>query len=261
MNLDRIIAVRNNKTVYRDGNLCIKVFNEDFSKADILNEALNHARVEETGLNVPKLREVTTIGGKWAIVSEYADGKSVSRLMRENPEKRDEYMARIVRIQREIHLKSCPLLSRQKDKINMKTELGMLSKEVKAALKKRLASLPEGVELCHGDFNPSNVIIDKNGDECVIDWAHASTGSALQDAAGTYLWFLLAEDKRGAEEYLRIFRREENVDRECILSRVPLAAAEKLATANERERIFLTGQIALDEDVAALEKCRLKGTK
>lgn len=49
MNLDRIIAVRNNKTVYRDGDLCLKVFNEGFSKADILNEALNQARVEETG--------------------------------------------------------------------------------------------------------------------------------------------------------------------------------------------------------------------
>ena len=49
MKLDRIIAVRNNKTVYRDGNLCMKVFDASYSKADILNEALNQARVEETG--------------------------------------------------------------------------------------------------------------------------------------------------------------------------------------------------------------------
>ena len=28
MNLDRIIAVRNHKTVYRDGDLCMKVFVE-----------------------------------------------------------------------------------------------------------------------------------------------------------------------------------------------------------------------------------------
>ncbi len=37
MNLDRIIAVRNSKTVYRDGKKCIKVFNEDYSKADVLS--------------------------------------------------------------------------------------------------------------------------------------------------------------------------------------------------------------------------------
>ncbi|MCI5575010.1 MAG: aminoglycoside phosphotransferase, partial [Clostridiales bacterium] len=41
MKLDRIIAVRNNKTVYRDGDLCMKVFDESYSKADVLNEALN----------------------------------------------------------------------------------------------------------------------------------------------------------------------------------------------------------------------------
>ena len=46
MNSDKIIAVRTNKTIYRDGDKCIKVFNSDYSKADILNEALNQARIE-----------------------------------------------------------------------------------------------------------------------------------------------------------------------------------------------------------------------
>ena len=55
MKLDKVIAIRNDKTVYRDGDKVIKVFNEGYSKADILNEALNQARVEETGLNIPKL--------------------------------------------------------------------------------------------------------------------------------------------------------------------------------------------------------------
>ncbi|MCI7759771.1 MAG: aminoglycoside phosphotransferase, partial [[Eubacterium] saphenum] len=71
MNLDKVIAVRNTKTIYRDGDKCIKLFNEDYSKADVLNEALNQARVEETGLNIPKIIEVTTVDGKWAIVSEF----------------------------------------------------------------------------------------------------------------------------------------------------------------------------------------------
>ncbi|MBQ7386035.1 MAG: aminoglycoside phosphotransferase, partial [Ruminococcus sp.] len=71
MKLDRVIAVRNNKTVYRDGDRCVKVFNKDYSKQDVLNEALNQARVEETGLNIPKILEVTMIDGKWAIVTEF----------------------------------------------------------------------------------------------------------------------------------------------------------------------------------------------
>ncbi|MBQ1413247.1 MAG: hypothetical protein IIY93_08670, partial [Clostridia bacterium] len=41
-----IIAERPNKTIYRCGDYTVKVFAEDFSKADILNEALNTARVD-----------------------------------------------------------------------------------------------------------------------------------------------------------------------------------------------------------------------
>ena len=80
MTLDRVIAVRTAKTVYRDGDLCVKVFNEDFSKADVLNEALNQARIEETGLNIPKIHEVTKIDGKWAIVSDFIEGKTLQQI-------------------------------------------------------------------------------------------------------------------------------------------------------------------------------------
>ena len=92
MKLDRVIAVRNNKTIYRDGDRAIKVFNAAYSKADVLNEALNQARIEETGLNIPKVLEVTMIDGKWAIVSEFIKGKTLAQLMEENPEKKGEYI-------------------------------------------------------------------------------------------------------------------------------------------------------------------------
>ena len=35
MNLDQVIAKREKKTIYRDGEKAVKVFNEDFSKADM----------------------------------------------------------------------------------------------------------------------------------------------------------------------------------------------------------------------------------
>ena len=91
MKLDRVIAVRNNKTIYRDGDVCVKVFNDDYSKADVLNEALNQARIEETGLNIPKVREVTMVDGKWAIVSEYIKGKTHQQLMDEDGENKAKY--------------------------------------------------------------------------------------------------------------------------------------------------------------------------
>ena len=87
MNLDNVISVRKNKVIYRDGDACIKVFDESYSKADVLNEALITARIEETGLNIPKLREVTVVDGKWAIVSDYVEGTPLDKLMEEHPEK------------------------------------------------------------------------------------------------------------------------------------------------------------------------------
>ena len=99
MKLDTIIAERKHKTIYRDGDLVAKVFDESFPKSDILNEALNQARVEETGLNIPKIEEVTKIDGKWAIISDYIEGKTLKELMDENPDKIDEYMNLFVDVQ------------------------------------------------------------------------------------------------------------------------------------------------------------------
>ena len=101
---DKILAVRNSKTIYRHEDKVIKLFDESFSKADILNEALNQARVEETGLKIPKLLEVTTIDGKWAIVLEYIEGKTLEQLMKEHPEKKDEYLNLFIDLQMEILL-------------------------------------------------------------------------------------------------------------------------------------------------------------
>ena len=70
MSFDKIIAVRTDKTVYRDGDRCLKVFGEEYSKSDVLVEALNQARVEEAGLDVPEILGVTVTDGKWTIISK-----------------------------------------------------------------------------------------------------------------------------------------------------------------------------------------------
>ena len=93
-----VIAQRKHKTIYRDGDKTVKVFDTEYSKADVLNEALNQARIEETGLNSPKLLGVNMIDGKWAIVNEYIEGKTLTELMEENPEKKDEYIDLLVEL-------------------------------------------------------------------------------------------------------------------------------------------------------------------
>ena len=120
MKLDKVIAERKNKTVYRDGNLAIKVFSNEYSKADILNEACNQARVEDCGLNIPRVREVCKIDGKWAIATEYVEGVTLQKMMDDHPEKIDEYLNLFVDLQMQIHAKKVPHLNKLKEKMQRK---------------------------------------------------------------------------------------------------------------------------------------------
>ncbi len=240
MNLDRIIAVRNSKTIYRDGDRCVKVFDSDFSKSDVLNEALNQSRVEDTGLNIPKVIEVTTIDGKWAIVSEYIKGKTLSRLMEEHPEKKDEYIELLVDLQLVMHQKTNPLLNKLKDKMERKIGMAQLDENTRYDLHMRLESMPRHNKLCHGDFNPSNIIIrDEDGTPFILDWSHATQGNASADVARTYLLFCLDGDKEAAEKYLDLFCRKSHTARQYVQKWMPIVAASQSVKGNAHEREFL----------------------
>ena len=74
MEFEKLIVKRPTKEVYKDKNRTIKLFIENYSKASILNEAVNQARVEETGLYIPSLLEVTKIENRWALIFDYDSG-------------------------------------------------------------------------------------------------------------------------------------------------------------------------------------------
>lgn len=239
MKLDNIIAVRTSKTVYRDGDLAIKVFNEDFSKADILNEALNQARVEETGLNVPKLVEVCKIDGKRAIVYDFIEGKTLESLMKEQPEKFDEYLNLFVDIQLQIQSKKAPLLNKLKDKMYRKIGQTSLDATTKYDLSMRLESMPTHNKVCHGDFNPSNIIIKPDGTPFIIDWSHATQGNASADAARTYLLFWLSGDTENANKYLNLFCHKSDTAKQYVQKWIPIVAASQSVKGKPEERDLL----------------------
>ena len=239
MKLDNVIAIRTGKRVYRDGDRTIKVFESGFSKADILNEALNQARIEETGLNIPKILEVTMIEGKWAIVSEYIEGKTLAQLMEENPDQIDKYLELFVDLQITVHNKKAPLINKLKDKMNRKISQAQLDATTRYELHTRLESMPKHDKVCHGDFNPSNIIIKDDGEAYILDWSHATQGNASADAARTYLLFWLAGDIAGADRYLELFCEKSNTAKQYVQKWMPIVAASQLVRANENEREFL----------------------
>ncbi|MBQ8371417.1 MAG: phosphotransferase [Clostridia bacterium] len=245
MKLDRVIAVRNNKTVYRDGDRCIKVFNKEYSKADVLNEALNQARIEETGLNIPRILEVTMIEGKWAIVSEFIKGKTLAQLMEAEPEKKNEYIELLVDLQMSVHAKTCPLLNKLKDKMSRKIAETELDATTRYDLHTRLEAMPKHNKVCHGDFNPSNIIIDENGVPYILDWSHATQGNASADVARTYLLFWLNGDIEGAQTYLDTFCKKSDTAKQYVQKWMPIVAASQSVKGNEKEREFLMSWVGV----------------
>lgn len=249
MKLDRIIAVRNNKTIYRDGDKCIKVFHEPYTKAEVLNEALNQARIEETELNVPKVWEVTCIDGKWAIVSEYIKGKTMTQLMKEHPEKKREYLELLADLQVKINAKVCPLLGRLKDKMDRHIKLAELDAVTRFDLHRRLEAMPKHDKVCHGDLTPSNVMITEDGTPYILDWSHATRGNAASDAAITCFYFRLHGDEESSDMYLDLYCEKSGTDRSYVHKWMPIVAASQSIKGTPKERELLRTWVnVIDED-------------
>lgn len=234
------IAVRAKKTVYRDGDRCVKVFDESYSKPDILNEALNNARVEATSLNIPKVLEVCKVNGKWAIVTEFIEGRTLAQLSEEHPERRDEYLDKFVDLQLTVLSQPCPpMLNKLKEKMHRKISQTTLSATVRYDLHTRLDAMPTHSKLCHGDFNPSNILITPDGKPYIIDWAHVTAGNASADAARTYLLFCLQKEDETAKKYLKLFCEKSDTALQYVQKWMPIVAASQSVKGNQEERDFL----------------------
>ena len=208
MNLERVIAVRTSKTVYRDGDKVVKVFDKEYSKVDVLNEALNQAIVENLGLNIPKIYSVETV-------------------------------ELFVNLQLSMHQIKAFNLKKLKDKMNAKINQTELDATTRYELHTRLEGMPKHNKLCHGDFNPSNIIVKDDGTLYIIDWSHATQGNASADVARTYLLFWLSDDVDGANKYLDLYCEKSGVDKKYVQSWLPIVAASQSVKGHKKERELL----------------------
>ena len=215
------------KKLYRDGNRLIKSFDSSYSKAGILNEAVNQARVEETNLNIPKVLGVEVIDGKWSLIWEYIEGDTLEDLMQAHPEKTDEHLEFFVDLQIKMSKEKVPLLGHLRDKMHAKISASSFPATVRYDLHVRLDGLPRHKKLCHGDFQPSNIIITKDGTPYIIDWSHATQGNGSADAARTYLIFRLQGRDELAEKYLQLFCNKTDTALQYVQRILPIVAASQ----------------------------------
>lgn len=238
MDLTNLIATGNSSKVYKYNNQAVKVFDSNASKVDVLLEALNTSRVELTGLDLPHVQQVTMVDGKWAIVMDYIEGPTLANVMQQNPSDMEKYIDKMVDLQLNIQSKKSPLLNKLKDK--MKSQISSLTEIddiVKYDLLTRLDGMPKHDKVCHGDFEPRNIIVA--GDKYyTLDWIHASQGNASADVARTFLLLSLSNTDM-ANAYMDIFCKKSKTPKQYVQQWLPIVAAAQLAKKKPEERDLL----------------------
>lgn len=239
MSFDRIIALRNNKTIYRDSNRTIKEFDAKYSKSDILSEALSHAFAENAGFKVPALLEINLSSERPNIVYEYVKGQTLAELMELHPEKTDEYLATIIDLQIEIHSRKDGEQKNLVLKLHEMIDMADLPDKTKAAILRDLDKMPKMHNLCHGDLEPSNVVIAKDNTPYILDWSLATVGNHLADIARSYILLRMNYDQNKADKYLDMICQKIKIKKEDVLAWLPFVCAASIPWANKREQEYL----------------------
>lgn len=241
MKLKQLLSDGEKVQIYEYDGRCAKLFkDENEPKSVVLYEAITHSRVEETGFaKIPALEEIVKIDNKYAIIFQLAEGKTLEQLMRENPEKIDEYLVFMTELQYEINSLSSAKLSRLVDYLKRSIDgLDMIDDVKKYELINRLSKMPIHSKLCHGDFSPENIIIGEKG-TFVVDWLKAKQGNASADAAKTYLNFCLKHHTEWAEKYLKFYCKKTGTDMDYVREWLPIVAAAQLKFKKPEERELL----------------------
>lgn len=247
MELTKMISESEKVQVFESEGKCVKVFKDkNEPKSVVLYEALTHTRVEETGFaRIPRFEGITMADGRWAIIYEHISGKTLDELIRENPGKKEKYLEKMVDLQIEINSLRSAKISRLGDYLKRCIEgLDMIDDVKKYELLTRLSSMPKHNKLCHGDFSPSNIIINGEG-AYIVDWLKAKQGNASADVAKTYLNFCLQHRTETAEKYLRMYCQKTGTPIKYVQGWLPIVAAAQLKFNRPGERELLLTWIDL----------------
>ena len=223
-----LLAAGNVAEVFEWGSRVVKLYRSPARKPTAFREAANHASVEAMALPVPAIWAVLEVGGRLGIVFDRVRERSFAERMREEPSIIPECLQALARLHARIHGQPARQLGSVKSRLvtNIAGN-GLLDEPLKQILLGRLADMPEGDRLCHGDFHPINVL-GQNSLPIVIDWPDACCGDPAVDVCRSYLLLKLhAADI--AEPYLGAYCNITNMPRAKILDWLPYVAAARLA--------------------------------
>lgn len=142
--------------------------------------------VQESQLPVPKVYERVNINNREGMVYERIEGPSLLNELATKPWNVVRYGRLLAQLHVQIHEIHGPenLETQREWATGGIPESEKISKDMKASVLRLLDTLPDGNQLCHGDFHPGNIIMTKQG-PVIIDWMTVSKGVASGDVART----------------------------------------------------------------------------
>jgi uncharacterized protein (TIGR02172 family) len=186
----------------------LKLFHEGCLRARAEREYLATRAVHAAGLPAPAAYELVEIGGRQGIIFERIDGPSVLDHVRARPWMLFDAVRKLAELH--VRINGCPApagLPSQRDRIAEGIDAAMnVPESKKQEARRRLADLPDGTAVCHGDFHPGNVLLAARG-PVVIDWDTATCGDPMGDLASTSRLLQNAHLPPWAPGYLHLLLR------------------------------------------------------
>ena len=164
----------------------LKLFYDWVALESIENEARIACTIHKSGLPVPEVGEMVHVNDRHGLIYQRVYGDSMYKAAQRKPWNVIRYLRRSAELHAEIH--SCSIsagLPSQREILerHIRQAVG-LPERLRAKALAALDAMPDGDQLCHGDFWGGNVLMTRQG-EVVIDWNRASYGNPLADLART----------------------------------------------------------------------------
>lgn len=170
---------------HSDNNV-LKLYKEGFPREAINQEFVINKYVYTLGVKTPQYYELIELDQRVGIVCKRVTGQSLLRVMMKRIWALNKYSRQLADLHHELHSQDVDnvVFDKQKEVLRRHIENApLLQDEEKILIIRYLDGLQEGHKLCHGDFHPDNVLLDKEGNFWVIDWMTGMSGNPAGDVA------------------------------------------------------------------------------
>jgi aminoglycoside phosphotransferase (APT) family kinase protein len=229
------IADGDQAELFEFGKDVCKLYKSHIRTRDAKSMAVREARALKIvaafdDVPAPRVLGVRQYEGRWGVRMTRLEGQNFKRLLGDGRDPRP-YMAEMARLHVAIHGHPAPpqLLSLK----------AWLTREIRktgevdatfpvGALLQRLAEMPEGDRLCHGDFHFSNVM-GRLGNASIIDWPSAMRGHPAADVCQSWLLMQRPPGEQDAVAYVEAYADESGMTVKDILDWRAIVAGARLA--------------------------------